>query len=65
MAAEWQSDRMMPDTEVTMDQRGGMEFAHIGKKKGPTDIQCLLNVFWKRSTGCEQSEAVGGAFQQW
>jgi len=31
MAAERQSDRMVPDAEVQVKQRGGTEFLHMGK----------------------------------
>jgi len=37
MAAEGHSDRMAPDMEVWMEQRGGTEFAHW-EKMAPTDI---------------------------
>ena len=45
MAAEEQSDRIAPDTEVQMKQRCGIDFLHV-ENVALTDIhQCLLNVY--------------------
>ena len=38
MAAEGQSDKMMPDTELHTKKRCGTEFLHVEKKPAPTDI---------------------------
>ena len=45
MAAEGQSDRMLPDMEVHKKQRDVIEFLHV-EKMSPTDIhQYLLNFY--------------------
>ena len=44
MAAEGQSDKTVPDVEVSMKQKGGTEFLQV-EKTAPTDIwQHFLNV---------------------
>ena len=65
MAAEGQSDRMLSDMGVHMEQRYGTEFLHA-EKMAPMDIhRCLLNIYGDQPVRCEHSETVGGAFQEW
>ena len=52
-SAEGQSDKMVPDMQVHMKQRYITESSVHAK--------CL----WKPKSGCEHSEVVGGAVQQW
>ena len=55
MAAEGQSDKMVPDMEVHMKQRCGTEYGRS---------LTLAEYFWRPASGCEHSE-VGGASHQW
>ena len=64
MRAERQSDKMASDMEVRMKQTCVAEFLHA-EKIAPNDIhRRLLNVNGDQ-TGCQQSEAVGGASKHW
>ena len=65
-AAEGHSDRMASDMEVHMKQRCEIEFL-CAEKMAHIDIHwCLLNVYGDhRGCGCEHTEAVCGALQQW
>ena len=66
MAAEGHTDKMASDVEVPMKQRGGTEFLHAEKKN---DIHwhsmILAKCLPRPNSGCEDSEAVDSAFQQW
>ena len=66
VTAEGQTDKMGSDMEVHTKQKCGIEFLH-GEKMAPTDIRfCLLAECFRRpNSGCEHSQVVGGAFQQW
>ena len=65
MAAEGQCDTVASDMEVCMKQRYGTECPNEGKM-APADIHLMLAECLRRlSSGCEHSEAVGDAFQQW
>ena len=61
-AAEGQSDRMASDMEVHMKQKCVTEFLHMEKM---AYLSTLAKCLWRPNCGCERSEAVGGAFQQW
>jgi len=65
MATEGQSDTMVSDTEMWMKQRSGIEFLHTEKKWHHWCSLMLAEHFWRPTSGCEHSEVVGGAFQQW
>ena len=63
MAVEEESDTLVLDMEVRMEQRGVTEFLHT-EKNAPTGIhQSLLNVYGYQLVDVS-SEAVGDVFQQ-
>ena len=65
MAAKGQSDKMASDMEVLMKTRGVIEFLHMEKNCAHWHSSKLAECLWRPKSGCEPSEAVGGAFQQW
>ena len=65
MTAEGQSDKMVSDMEVCMKQSCVTESFHAEKNGTHWCSLMLAEHFWKPSNGCEHSETVGGAFQQW
>ena len=62
MVAEGQSDKMASDMKEWMKQKNGTELLHAEKN---SHSLMLDKHFWRRNSGCERSEAVGGAFHQW
>ena len=58
MTAEGQSDRLVSDTEMRMEQRGVTEFLHAEK-------MAAYGIHWHLETkdGYEHHEVVGGVFQ--
>ncbi len=60
MAAAEQFDRIIFDIIVGMKQRSVTEFLHAEKNSHPLTLAERL---WRPNSGCEHSEAVGGAFQ--
>ena len=62
MAAEGQSDKMVSDMEVHMKHRCVTEFHH--EEKMAPIVTYIDICFWRPNSRCEQSEMVGGAFQQ-
>ena len=64
MAEKGQSDKMVSDMEVCMKQRCGIEFFHA-EKNGTRHSLMLAECLWRPSSGCEHSDVVGDAFQQW
>ena len=60
MAAEELFDKMVSNMEVCLKEGCVTEFLQV-ERMTPIDIQQhLLNI-----SGCEHSDVVGGAFQQW
>jgi len=59
MTAEGQPDKIALDMKACMNQRCVTEFLHA-EKTVPINIH-----FWRPTSECEHSEAVGGTFQQW
>ena len=64
MAAEQQSDKMVPDMEMHIKQRCVIEFPHVERIASIHIHQCLLNVYGDQTVDWKHSEAVGGAFQK-
>ena len=62
MAAEGHSDRPVSDMEVGMKQKCTTEF---WKNSTHWHSSTLAEHWWSPNSGCEHSEVVGGAFQQW
>ena len=62
MAAEGQSDRTVPDVEVSMKRRCAIPFLHTGEMAPIDNQQHLLNVCGDQTVDVS---TVGGAFQQW
>ena len=65
MAAEGHSDIMVTDMEVHMKQKCVIELLCVEKNGTYWDSSTLTECLWRPNSGCEHSEAVGGAFQQW
>ena len=66
MAAEGQSGKMASFVEMRIKERCVTEYLQA-EKIAPTDI-ChvqLAELLWRPNSGCEQSEEVDDAFQQW
>jgi len=51
MAAEGQTDKMVSDMEMQMEQMGGTEFLHTEKKMFPSDIHWCVVCFSSDSSG--------------
>jgi len=62
MAAEEQSDKMVSDMEVHMNQRGISKFLHAEKNGTHWHSLMLARCFWRPTSGSEYSEVVGGLF---
>ena len=66
LAAEGHSDRMASDMEEQMKHlKCVTEFLHAEKSGTQWHSLMLAECLWRPESGCEHSEAVGGAFQQW
>jgi len=65
MAAEGQSDKMVSEMEVGMKQRCVTEFLHAEQMALTDTHQHLLECLWRSNGGCEHSEVMDAAFQQW
>ena len=65
MAGEWQSVIMAFGMEVCMMQRCFTEFLHVEKNGTQRHSSVLAECLWRPGSGCEHSEVVGAAFQQW
>ena len=66
MAAAGQSGKMASFVEMRIKERCVTEYLQT-EKIAPTDI-ChvqLAELSWRSNSGCEQSEEVDDAFQQW
>ena len=64
MAAQGQSDKLVPDMEVQMKKTYGTEFLHAERNCNHLHSSVLAEHFWRPNSGSEHSEVVGGAFQQ-
>jgi len=62
VAAEGQFDREVSDMEVHRKKKGGTEFLHMKKHCTHWHSSMLAECLWRPTSGCEHSEAVGGAF---
>ena len=51
--------------KVNMMQRSVTEFLHVNKKGTCWHSSTLTECLWRTNSGCEHSEVVGSAFQQW
>ena len=58
MAPEGQSDKIVFHMAVSMKQRCVIEFPCWHSS-------ALAEHLWRPNSGCEHSQAIGGAFQQW
>ena len=65
MAAEGQTDKMVSGMKVGMNQRCGTEFLLVEKSCNYWHSLTLAEHLLRPTSGCQHSEAVGGAFQQW
>ena len=68
MAAEGQSDKMASDVEVRTEQRCVTEFLQVEKNGTHWHSSMIAEHLQRLNSGCQHSEAVGGAFQlqrQW
>ena len=65
MAAEGQSDKMASDMEVQMKQKCVTEFLDVEKFCTHWHSSTLGEHLRRPNSGCEHTEAVGAAFQQW
>ena len=61
MAAEGQSDKMASNMKVHMKHG----ILPRGKNDTYWHLSVLAEHLWRANSGCEHSEVVGGAFQQW
>jgi len=61
---EGQSDRTAPDMEAHVKKRSNTEFHHEEKNSTHCYSLMLTEHLRSPSSGCQHSEAVGGAFQQ-
>ena len=64
-AVEGQSDRMVSDMEVCMEQKYVMEFLHVEKNGIYQQSLMPAECFWRLNSECEHSEVVSDVFQQW
>ena len=63
MAAEAQSDKMVPDMEVDIKQKHVTEILNAEKHDTRWHLSVLAECLWRPNSGCEHSKAVGGVFQ--